>query len=160
MTSPWQLEHGRLDRRAIRTAAVDPLQMGFPCIRRIIEVTRESIQKKASQSEGAQSTRGKRLFITDSPDGNIQELFTDIRLRWNVENKNHHPRDATFLEDKCRCRTGNTTANLALLRGAVLTLWRRTMPDAPAPAFTDKAQRKLDVFLRIITKNQRLTRLE
>lgn len=160
MTSSWQLEHGRLDQRGIRTAAVDPLQMGFPCIRRIIEVTRESIQKKASQSEGAQSTRGRRLFITDSPDGTLQELLSDIRLHWNIENKNHHPRDATFLEDKSRCRTGHTTANLALLRGAVLTLWRRTLPGTPAPAFTHKVRRKLDGFLGIITKNQRLTRLE
>lgn len=32
-----------MGQRAIRTAAVDPLQMGFPCIRRIIEVARESL---------------------------------------------------------------------------------------------------------------------
>lgn len=155
MTSPWELGHGRLDQRGIRTAAVDPLQIGFPCIRRIIEVKRESTQKRTSHS-----TRGRRLFMTDSAEGTPLELLTDIRMRWNIENKNHHPRDATFLEDKSRCRTGHTTANLALLRGASLTLWRRTMPEAPAPAFAHRVERKLDVFIGIIAKNQKLRRLE
>lgn len=160
MSTPWQLGHGRLDRRAIRTAEVDPLQMGFPCVRRVIEVARESVPKKATQGEEARGTRGRRLFMTDSTDGTLPERLRDIRLHWNIENKNHHPRDATFLEDKSRCRTGHTTANLALLRGAVLTLWRKTMPKAPAPAFTQKAQKKLDRLLGSITKNQPLTPLE
>ena len=50
-----------------------------------------------------------------------------VRARWGIENKNHHPRDATWLEDKTRARTGHTAANLTLLRGLVLIWWRRGM---------------------------------
>ncbi len=82
----------------------------------------------------------------------------NIRTRWNVENKNHHPRDATFAEDRSRCRTGNTTANLALLRGAVISLWRRNYPEETAPAFIFRNQRHLKDTIRMV--NQRLTRLQ
>ena len=53
-------------------------------------------------------TRGRRLFLTDKVDIGAEELATEIRRRWNLENKNHHPRDGmALLEDTCRCRTGN-----------------------------------------------------
>jgi hypothetical protein len=81
-----------------------------------------------------------------------------VRLRWSIENKNHHPRDATWLEDKTRAYTGNTAANLALLRGAVLVLWRRTAPDTPAPEFITKNQRRPHAILR--TLNQRLAPMQ
>jgi len=70
------------------------------------------------------------------------------RSRWGVENKNHHPRDATWLEDKTRTRTGHTAANLALLRGMVLIWWRRRHPMLCAPAFLLRNQRHLPTALR------------
>jgi hypothetical protein len=64
------------------------------------------------------------------------------------------------LEDKCRCRTGNTAANLALLRGAVLKIWKTTRSDLPAPAFVLRNQRKLDEIISLMEKNQRLTKMQ
>lgn len=68
-------------------------------------------------------------------------------MHWGIENKNHHPRDATWLEDKTRARTGHTAANLARLRGIVLIGWRRRHPTLCAPAFVLRNQRRLPTAL-------------
>jgi len=153
--TPCELSHGRIDRRGIRTLQVDPLQVNFPCIRTIVEIVRDSTDKKSNGQ-----TKGRRLFMLDTPHPPPAHLLTSVRRRWNVENKNHHPRDATFLEDKARCRKGNTTANLALLRGICLNLWRKTSPDTPAPAFIARTQKKLDAYIGVIGRNQRLTKMQ
>jgi len=134
---------------------VSPLQVNFPCIRSVAEIKRESISKKSDQN-----SKGRRIYLNSRPQQPPADVLEQIRLRWNVENKNHHHRDATFLEDKCRCRTGNTAANLALLRGAVLKIWKNTRPDLPAPAFVQRNQRKLDAIICILNKNQRLTKMQ
>ncbi len=134
---------------------VNPLQINFPCIRSVAEIKRKSINKKSGQN-----SKGRRIYLSSREKEPPAAVLEQIRLRWNVENKNHHHRDATFLEDKCRCRTGNTAANLALLRGAVLKIWKTTRPDLPAPAFVQRNQRKLDAVIDLMTKNQRLTQLE
>lgn len=134
---------------------VNPLQVNFPCIRSVAEITRESIDKRSGQN-----SKGKRIYLSSREKEPPAAVLERIRLRWNVENKNHHHRDATFLEDKCRCRTGNTAANLALLRGAVLKIWKTTRPDLPAPAFVQKNQRKLDARIGLIERNQRLTKMQ
>lgn len=127
--------------------------MGFPCIGRIIEIRRQYRCK----STGA-SGKGARLFMASHPEKDANIQVGQIRQRWNVENKNHHPRDATLLEDKCRCRKGNTSANLALLRGAVLTIWRLIEPDDPASAFILRNQRQPNRLIKAM--DQRLTFVE
>lgn len=154
MSLKVELSHGRIEERAVRVLPIEPTQVCFPCMRMAIEVRRVSKSKKTSEV-----TRGRRLFLTDQTEIDQKELAAEIRRRWNIENKNHHPRDGlAFLEDKCRCRTGNTAANLALLRGAVITLWKKNAPDLPATAFVTRCQRKLDKSICLITKLQRLTK--
>jgi len=134
---------------------VTPVQINFPCIHSIVEVERQSISKKTGEQ-----SNGKRIYLSSAHKQPPATVLEQIRLRWNVENKNHHPRDATFLEDKCRCHTRNTAANLALLRGAVLTIWKKTRPNLPAPAFTSRNQRKLDAMIDVMARNQRLRKME
>jgi predicted transposase YbfD/YdcC len=134
---------------------VSPLQVNFPCIRSVAEIKRESTSKKSDQN-----SKGRRIYLSSRSQQPPADVLEQIRLRWNVENKNHHHRDATFLEDKCRCRTGNTAANLALLRGAVLKISKHKRPNLPAPAFVQKNQRKLDAIISILNKNQRLTKMQ
>ena len=124
--------------------------MGFPCIRRVIEIRRQ-YQCKSTGATG----KGVRLFMASHPEQDVAVQVAQIRQRWNVENKNHHPRDATLLEDKCRCQKRNTAANLALLRGAVLTLWRLIDPDDPASAFILRNQRQPNRMIKAL--DQRLT---
>jgi len=134
--------HGRIDSRRYRTLAVTPEQLGFPHAAQLLEIQRESTNKKTGVT-----TTGRRLFILSEPLSPLDAL-TAARSRWGIENKNHHPRDATLLEDKTRARTGNTAANLMLLRGFVLVWWRRKHPDLCAPAFLLRNQRKLPIVLR------------
>lgn len=155
MHTPVELSHGRIDNREVRLVPVNPVQVNCPCIYSVIEIKRLSTEKKSLKQ-----SQGKRLYLSSYLDVPPAEVLDRIRLRWNVENKNHHPRDTTFLEDKCRCRTRNTTANLALLRGAVLTIWKITRPDLPAPAFISKNQRNLDALISLLNQNQQLTNLQ
>lgn len=152
MHPPIELGHGRIDTRGVRLIPVTPAQVNFPGIYSVIEIKRDSICKKTDEH-----TRGRRIYLGSRPDVPPAEHLGNSRLRWNIENKNHHPRDATLLEDKCRCRTRNTAANLALLRGVVLTLWKITHPGLPATAFISQNQRKLDDMFAIFKENQRLT---
>lgn len=131
------------------------MQVNFPCIFSVAEIHRESTVKKTQIR-----TIGQRIYLSSRKTEPPVSILSKVRLRWNVENKNHHPRDATFLEDKCRCRTKNTAANLALLRGAVLIIWKKTCPDRPAPDFIRRNQRKLDSLIHIIGNNQRLRKMQ
>lgn len=142
MSTEVEPGHGRIDQRHVRTLSVTPEEIGFVHAAQVIEVRRDSFDK----SRGL-STAGRRVFVAS-------ELLTDadtslaVRMHWGIENKNHHPRDATWLEDKTRAHTGHTAANLALLRGAVLIWWRRRHPTLCAPAFVLRNQRRLPTALR------------
>lgn len=91
------------------------------------------------------------MFLLSEP-LNARDALLAARQHWGIENKNHHPRDATWLEDKTRARTGHTAANLALLRGLVLILWRRTQPDLSGPAFVMRNQRQPSTAIRSLSQ--------
>jgi hypothetical protein len=93
------------------------------------------------------TSAGRRLFVLSEPLSPADALLA-ARGRWGIEYKNHHPRDATWLEDKTRARTGHTAANLALLRGLVLIWRRRRHPHPCAPAFLMRNQRRLPTAIR------------
>ena len=145
MSQPIELRGGNINERSIRKVSTTPEGLNFPCCYTVIDIERKVTKKKTGEQ-----TTGRRRFITSSPDISLEKAYLYIRTRWNIENKNHHPRDATFGEDKARCRTGNTTANLALLRGAVLCLWRKHAPKKPAPAFIQKNLTKMNETIAII----------
>lgn len=98
------------------------------------------------------TSSGRRLFVLSEP-LSPSEALRAARGRWGIENKNHHPRDATWLEDKTRARTGHTAANLALLRGLVLIWWRHRHPELCAPAFILRNQRRLPAAIRELSQS-------
>ena len=116
-----------------------PEQLGFPHAAQVVEITRESTRKKTGET-----TTGRRLFVLSEP-LSPRDCLLACRGRWGVENKNHHPRDATWLEDKTRAAAGHTAANLTLLRGLVLVWWRKNHPQLSAPLFIarNQARRRL-----------------
>jgi len=121
---------------------VTPEKLGFVHAAQSLEIKRESTAKSTGLT-----TSGRRVFLLSEPLTPLDGLFA-ARARWGIENKNHHPRDATWLEDKTRARTGHTAANLALLRGVVLIWWRRRHPQLCAPAFIMRNNRHLPSALR------------
>jgi predicted transposase YbfD/YdcC len=138
--------HGRIDHRQVRTLTVTPEQVGFVHTAQLVEIRRESTIKSTSVASA-----GRRLFAVSEPLSTADALRA-ARARWGIENKNHYPRDATWLEDKTRARTGHTAANLALLRGLVLIWWRRRHPDLCAPAFVLRNQRRLPAAIRELSQ--------
>jgi len=139
----------------VRYIRVTPIQVNFPFIRSVAEIHRQSTEKKTGKQ-----TCGQRIYLSSRASEPPARILQKIRDRWSVENKNHHPRDATLLEDKCRCRTKNTAANLALLRGATLMLWKKSKPKRTAPDFIRTNQRNVDALIGLMNRNQRLTKME
>jgi len=119
-----------------------PKQVGFVHAAQLIEVKRDSVEKRTGTTSA-----GRRVFLVTEPLAPADALPA-VCSRWGIENKNHHPRDATWLEDKTRARSGHTAANLALLRGLVLIGWRRRHPLLCGPAFVLRNQRHLPTALR------------
>lgn len=126
----------------MRTASVTPEQLGFPHAAQVAEITRESTRKKTGET-----TSGRRVFILSEP-LTARDCLVACRGRWGVENKNHHPRDATWLEDKTRAAAGHTAANLTLLRGLVLVWWRKKHPQLSGPQFVERNQARRGTALR------------
>jgi predicted transposase YbfD/YdcC len=131
-----ELSHGRIDIRSVRYLTVTPMKVNFPCIHSVAEIHRDSTVKKTKVR-----SLGQRIYLSSRPKEPSATILEKVRLRWNVENKNHHPRDATFLEDKCRCRTRNTAANLALLRGAVLMIWKKMLRSTSSGFYSKKSKK-------------------
>jgi hypothetical protein len=125
----------------VRTASVTPELLGFPHAAQVVEITRESTRKKTGET-----TTGCRRFVLSEPLSARDGLLA-CRGRWGVENKNHHPRDATWLEDKTRAAAGHTAANLMLLRGLALVWWRKNHSQLSAPQFLARNQTRRSAAL-------------
>lgn len=122
--------------------SVTPEELGFPHAAQVVEITRESTKKKTGET-----TTGRRLFVLSEPLSPCDCLVA-ARARWGVENKNHHPRDGTWLEDKTRAAAGHTAANLTLLRGLALVWWRQRHPQLNGPQFKERNQARRSAALR------------
>jgi len=149
------LSHGRIDIRGVRHIPVTPVQVNFPCIWSVAQIHRQSTEKNTGKQ-----TSGQRIYLSSRRSEPPARILQKVRDRWNVENKNHHPRDSTMLEDKCRCRTGHTAANLALLRGVALKIWRKSRPKLTASDFIRSNNKNIDALINLMSKNQRLTKME
>lgn len=121
---------------------VTPEQLGFPHAAQVVEIARESTRKKTGETR-----TGRRLFVLSEP-LSPHDCRLAGRARWGVENKNHHPRDATWLEDKTRTSAGHTAANLTLLRGLVLIWWRKGYSHLSGPQFKERCQARRTAALR------------
>lgn len=119
-----------------------PEELAFPHAAQVVEITRQSTRKKTGAT-----TTGRRLFVVSEPLSPRDSLVA-IRCRWGVENKNHHPRDGTWLEDKTRVSAGHLPANLTLLRGLALVWWRKRHPHASGPQFKERSQARRSTALR------------
>lgn len=54
-----------------------------------------------------------------------QEFSQAIRSYWHIENKLHWSKDVVFGEDASKIRTGNAAANLSIIRGFVISVFRQ-----------------------------------
>ncbi|MEX5709087.1 ISAs1 family transposase [Parafrankia sp. FMc6] len=111
--------HGRDETRVLKTATVGFLD--FPHAAQAIRITRWRRQK------GGRASRETVYAITDhaARTASPAALALHARPHWTIENKVHYVRDVSFGEDASTLRTGNSPANLATARAAVINRLRR-----------------------------------
>ena len=112
--------HGRIETRriAVRDLLPDTLA-AFPGARQAFRVVRE----RADAKTGATSTE-TAYGVTTVPAGRAgpERLLAWNRGHWQVENGNHHRRDATLGEDASRIRARHAPANNATLNNIALAV--------------------------------------
>jgi len=94
---------------------------GFPGSRTIVTIKSTRTIKRTAKT----STETRHYLSSQSPQERSPKGWLNlVRSHWAVENKNHHPRDATYREDLTRKLRGNpqALANMALLRNIALRL--------------------------------------
>ncbi|CAG0903144.1 unnamed protein product, partial [Cyprideis torosa] len=99
-------------RKAVVSGDLDWLKQSHPeweGLRSVLAVTAERCFKDKIEQE-------TRYFITSLDDSDPQRLAHAVRAHWSVENNLHWVLDVAFDEDSNRTRTGNSAANLAVVR--------------------------------------------
>ena len=114
--SPWEKEHGRLERRRVARVAVTPEEIGFCGCWQVMAVRRESLDLRQPNATATVETGyyAGSLTVEQRDD---QEIMAIIRGHWSaIENGTHYRRDVTLGEDACRTKDRNAAAVLATLR--------------------------------------------
>lgn len=111
--------HGRIETRIVRaTSDIKWLKKDhshWPKLTSIIAVTaiRECKDK---------TTEETRYFISSMDASNPERLGQIVRAHWGIENNLHWVLDYAFREDDQRMRSGNSDANMAVVRHIALNL--------------------------------------
>ncbi len=112
--------HGRVEARRIEARGLLPKTLApFPDAAQAFRITRERIDAKTGEAS-IETAYG----ITSVPAGRAgpAQLLAWNRGHWQVENANHHRRDATMGEDASRVRARNAPANNAALNNIALAV--------------------------------------
>jgi len=111
--------HGRVERRAIRTADADDAL--FPGARQVFRLRRD-----VGGLDGVWDTKEILYGITSLPAelAGPAQLNRYQRAHWTVENRLHWTRDVTFAEDKSHVRTGTAPRVLAGFRNLAINTFR------------------------------------
>ena len=117
---PFQLQHGRLESRAIWTTTRLNPSLSFPHVQQAFLIER-SVIHKASGKRSVELAYGITSHRPDS--ASPQRLLSLNRGHWCVESV-HHTLDTAFDEDRCRIRTGHGPENTSRLRRFAIGLIR------------------------------------
>jgi predicted transposase YbfD/YdcC len=117
--TPWEVGHGRLERRRLKRLAVTPEQIGLCGCWQIIAVRRERIDLAGREDPSEEI--GYYLTSASEDQYSEAELHEAIREHWSsIENGIHHRRDVSFGEDACRVAKRRAAHALAALRNLAI----------------------------------------
>jgi predicted transposase YbfD/YdcC len=103
-------------------------------VKTIIRVTRHTLLRSAAT--GLWDQRGEVAYYLSSATGLTPTAWADaIRGHWGIENRNHHVRDVSCDEDKCRIRDNP----MARARSFALNILRKNRVTSVAKALWDGA---------------------
>lgn len=127
--------------------------MGLPHVRCLIVVEKTSEHKSASQTKPPERTLS--YYLSSHPPGPAEFFAELIRGHWGgCEIRNHWVRDALFEEDKTRSKNKNLNGNLAVLRGALISLKSRLAPSMSWPTIRELASMKPSLPYQWICNNR------
>ena len=106
-------DHGRLERRRVRTACEIGLLSGRKK-RKGLKIIIEYRSERTVLADG-KTTSNTRYYISNR-DCLAEEFARIIRGHWSIENNLHWTLDVSFGEDGCRARKDSSPKNLAVLR--------------------------------------------
>lgn len=107
--STTEKNHGRIEKRT--TSSIDLRESGitFPHAQTALKITKERTAKNGKKKE-VETTITDVYLITSIP---YEELSLEkgaklARGHWSIENKLHHVKDASMMEDRSRIRNGSS----------------------------------------------------
>jgi predicted transposase YbfD/YdcC len=101
--SEVEKDHGRIERRRIRTATDIGFLSGKKDWKDLITI----IECRGTRTTGDTTTVTERYFISNK-DVPAEAFGKDIRGYWGIENGLHWMLDVNFREDECRVRKDNS----------------------------------------------------
>lgn len=134
--APAEKEHGRIETRECRVYSfdfsTDPEWQ--PLIKCVVEIKRSrSTPEPKSKGGGWKKTEETAIFVCTKM-LTAQEAEEAVRGHWGTENKNHHVRDVSLLEDASRIR--KNPGSMARLRSFALNVLRANeVPDVAASLY-------------------------
>jgi hypothetical protein len=122
-----EINKGRPESRAIRTAPVSAEDVGFPFARQAARLLRQTQGRKDEEV----------MLITSAPPDLLspQQWLGDNRRGWGIESGLHQRLDVSYNDDRCRVRSDNAMWVLGMFRRIANSLfmeWRthQRRPDA------------------------------
>jgi predicted transposase YbfD/YdcC len=113
--SGLEKDHGRIERRRIRTAC----DIGFLTGKKQWKDIKTIIEYRCERTVQEETTITCKYYIS-SKDAFADEFGRIIRNHWSIENNLHWALDVSFGEDRCRARKDNSPKNLTVLRKIAL----------------------------------------
>lgn len=144
------------------------MEIGLPHVRTLVVVEKTSSSKSRKAKRSTNVTTGKKgkkgdvkeveetvSYYLSSHSPGRAEFFADlVRGHWGgCEIRNHWVRDAIFEEDATRSKNVNLNGNLAILRGALIALKSRLVPDKSWPFIRELSSMKISLPYNMICKN-------
>lgn len=139
---PLNLEHGRLESRAIWTSTALNNYLDFPHLGQVFAIERQRIDKKT----GRHSTEMVYGVTDHSPkSASPERLLAFNRDHWGIE-AHHYILDWNWDEDRGRLRTGHGPENMTRLRRFAVGLIKANSDDSVAATIAKLARRVRRVF--------------
>jgi predicted transposase YbfD/YdcC len=113
--------HGRLETRVLETSNALSDYLDWPGVAQVMRRSCRRVKIKTGEVEHHTSYGITSLPWLQVDAAQIEALW---RGHWTIENRVHYVRDVTMGEDACHMRSGNAPHTMAILRNALLSLFR------------------------------------
>lgn len=111
--------HGRIETRIVRaTSDIAWLKKDHPHWPKLTSIIAVTAIRECKDK----TTEETRYFISSMDASNPERLGQIVRAHWGIENNLHWVLDYAFREDDQRMRSGNSDANMAIVRHIALNL--------------------------------------